>query len=61
MKVRDAIERLRREGWVQVRMTGSHRIFQHPSRRGTVTLPDHATKELAPGTWHNIQEQAGWR
>jgi len=61
MKARDVIKRLLAEGWVQARVNGSHRIFQHPTKRGTVTVPDHATKDLKPGTWHNIQKQAGWR
>jgi predicted RNA binding protein YcfA (HicA-like mRNA interferase family) len=38
VKVRAMIRLLERDGWRQVRQTGSHRHFRHPTKRGTVTV-----------------------
>jgi hypothetical protein len=38
MKVRDAIRMLQDEGWILVRVRGSHRQFKHPQRPGLVTI-----------------------
>jgi predicted RNA binding protein YcfA (HicA-like mRNA interferase family) len=38
MKVRDLIALLESEGWFQARQKGSHRQFQHRSKKGTVTV-----------------------
>ncbi len=61
VKVGEAIRRLEREGWFLVRTTGSHRIFRHATRPGTVTVPGKPGDQLKEGTWNSIQEQAGWR
>ncbi len=60
-KVCAILRRLEQDGWQQVRQRGSHRIFRHPRKPGTVTVPDHPNDEPAPGTWQSIQEQAGWK
>jgi predicted RNA binding protein YcfA (HicA-like mRNA interferase family) len=60
-KVREILRRLHDDGWRQVRQTGSHRIFRHPLKRGTVTVPGHPNDEPAAGTWLSIQRQAEWR
>jgi predicted RNA binding protein YcfA (HicA-like mRNA interferase family) len=63
IKVRDAIQRLEADGWRQIagRGKGSHRVFRHATKPGTVTVPGHPNMDLAPGTWLSIQRQAGWR
>lgn len=58
-KVREAIRLVERDGWVQVRMRGSHRIYEHPEKDGEVTIPGRPSKDLAIGTWRNILRQAG--
>ena len=35
MKVRDIIREIEQAGWYQVRQTGSHRQFHHPTHKGT--------------------------
>ncbi|MBQ8086860.1 MAG: type II toxin-antitoxin system HicA family toxin [Clostridia bacterium] len=40
MKAREAIRRLKKEGWVEVRQTGSHKQFVKDGKR--LTVPDHA-------------------
>jgi predicted RNA binding protein YcfA (HicA-like mRNA interferase family) len=61
VKVREAIRRLRRDGWVQTGQEGSHRQFEHPDKPDKVTVAGHLNDDLRPGTWISIQEQAGWR
>ena len=39
--------------------TGSHRIFKHPTKKGTVTIPGHPNQDLAPGTVNSIRKQSG--
>jgi predicted RNA binding protein YcfA (HicA-like mRNA interferase family)/predicted RNase H-like HicB family nuclease len=42
---REIIRRLLREGWIEVRITGSHHVFKHPDSRDTVVVP-HPKKDL---------------
>jgi predicted RNA binding protein YcfA (HicA-like mRNA interferase family) len=57
-KVRDALELLRKDGWLQVRQTGSHRHFRHPTKRGLVTVPGRPADDLPVGTWKSVMRQA---
>lgn len=59
MKVSEILEILRRDGWVQVAMRGSHRQFKHPSKPGRVTVPGKPSKDLHPATLNSILKQAG--
>lgn len=59
MKIRHVLRVLRRDGWVIVRIRGSHRQLQHPTKRGTVTVSGHPTAEVARGTLKSIVRQAG--
>jgi predicted RNA binding protein YcfA (HicA-like mRNA interferase family) len=59
VKVRDLIKRVERDGWQQVRTTGSHRHFRHPGKPGTVTIPGHPNDDVATGTKLSILKQAG--
>jgi predicted RNA binding protein YcfA (HicA-like mRNA interferase family) len=60
-KVREVIRRLESEGWTLDRMRGSHHIFQHPAKPGTVTVAGKPSDNVPPGTWNTIQRQAGWQ
>jgi predicted RNA binding protein YcfA (HicA-like mRNA interferase family) len=59
MKVREIIKRLEADGWVQVRMRGSHRQFHHPTKPGTVTVAGKPSLDLPRGTLNSILKQAG--
>ncbi|MBI1756363.1 MAG: type II toxin-antitoxin system HicA family toxin [Fimbriimonas ginsengisoli] len=61
MTVRDIIKLIESDGWVQVRMKGSHRQFKHPGKRGIVTIAGHPSKELPKPTEKSILNQAGLR
>jgi predicted RNA binding protein YcfA (HicA-like mRNA interferase family) len=59
MKVKDLIALLETDGWRQVRMKGSHRQFQHPTKPGTVTVAGKLSVDLPPGTLNSVLKQAG--
>lgn len=56
---RDIIGRLRRDGFEQVSVHGSHHKFIHPQTRKQVIVP-HPKRDLPRGTVGNIYKQAGW-
>ncbi len=58
VKVRDVLKLLRRDGWKQVRMKGSHRQFRHAEKPGTVTVAGNPGVEVPVGTLKNIFKQA---
>ncbi|MGL6097967.1 MAG: type II toxin-antitoxin system HicA family toxin [Fimbriiglobus sp.] len=60
MKVREALRRLRDDGWVCVKSRGGHRQFKHPSKPGRVTVSGKPSHTLPPGTEASIRKQAGW-
>jgi len=59
MKVKILINMLKLNGWVQVRMRGSHRQYQHPKKKGTVTVSGKLSAEIPVGTQNSILRQAG--
>ena len=58
-KVREAVKLIEADGWVQVKMKGSHRQFKHPTKTGRVTIAGHPNDDLAPGTYNSFLKQAG--
>ena len=54
----ELLRALRRDGWQQVRQSGSHISLKHPIKRGTVTVPKHAHVILKLKTLETILEQA---
>lgn len=59
MKANDLIKILQKNGWYEVRQTGSHRIFKHSTNPVTIVVPDHGKKDIKTGTLHAILKQAG--
>jgi predicted RNA binding protein YcfA (HicA-like mRNA interferase family) len=57
MKSREVIAQLEADGWVEVRQSGSHKQFRHPTKPGTVTVP-HPKKDMPVGTLKSIEKQA---
>ena len=60
MDSKHIIRKLEAEGWRHVRTRGSHHMFHHPTRPGTVTVP-HPKKDIPPGTLRSIERQSGVR
>lgn len=58
MRSRDVINALKAAGWAEIRQTGSHKQFRHPTLPGTVTVP-HPKADLAIGTLKSIERQSG--
>lgn len=58
MRSREVISKLEAAGWREVRQTGSHKQFRHPTRPGTVTVP-HPQADLPKGTLKSISKQSG--
>ncbi len=58
MRSGDIIKVLEKDGWIEVRQTGSHKQFRHPEKMGTVTVP-HPKREMAIGTIKSIERQSG--
>jgi predicted RNA binding protein YcfA (HicA-like mRNA interferase family) len=56
---REIIARLRAEGWILRRTSGSHHHFSKESVAMIVTVP-HPRKDLPLGTVRAIYRQAGW-
>lgn len=56
---RHIIRRLTEEGWVLVRVEGSHHHFKKEGTRDLITVP-HPKKDLPPGTARRIAKIAGW-
>jgi len=51
-KIRDVLNMLKRDGWVEVATRGSHRQFKHPAKPGD---------DVPPGILNSILKQAGLR
>jgi predicted RNA binding protein YcfA (HicA-like mRNA interferase family) len=59
VKVKELVAMLEADGWVQVRMKGSHRQFHDPVKPGTVTVAGKPSIEVPPGTLNSALKQAG--
>lgn len=59
MNSKALIAELVADGWILIRVTGSHHHFRHPIKRGLVTVP-HPKKDLPVGTVKSICRQAGY-
>lgn len=52
---------IEKEGFVFIRQTGSHKIYQKQTEDGKITIPIpiHSNKPLKKGTLHNILKKTG--
>lgn len=57
MTAQEAIRKLKREGWKEVRQAGSHKQFVKDGTR--ITVPAHKG-DLTPGVERDIRKKAGW-
>ena len=58
MKSADIIRELLEVGWTLDRVRGSHHIFKHSTRPGSIVVP-HPKKDLGVGLIAAIRKQAG--
>ena len=59
--MREVISLIEKDGWRFERQRGSHRIYRHPAKPGTVTIAGARNKDLQPGTLQSILRQAGMK
>jgi predicted RNA binding protein YcfA (HicA-like mRNA interferase family) len=55
---KDLMKMIEDDGWVLVRVRGSHHHYRHPVKPGVTTIK-HPEKDTPLGTAHNILRQAG--
>jgi predicted RNA binding protein YcfA (HicA-like mRNA interferase family) len=58
-KIRDVIKLLEKDGWFLVNTVGSHRQYEHPTKRGKVTVAGKLSDDVRKGTIASILKQAG--
>ena len=58
-KVREAIRAVEEDGWRYMRTRGSHRVYKHPVKSGTVVIAGQPNDDVPAGTWNSILKQAG--
>jgi predicted RNA binding protein YcfA (HicA-like mRNA interferase family) len=61
MKFREIIAIITADGWYLARTRGSHRIYKHEVKQGTVTIAGQPNEDVRPGTKISILKQAGLR
>jgi len=59
LKVKDVIKMIEKDGWILVRIRGSHRHFHHPAKPGTVTIAGKESIDMPAGTFNSVLKQAG--
>ena len=60
MKFRDLIKMMEADGWFLARSNGSHCIYKHPTKPGSVPVPVHSLGHDVPtGLRQAILKQAG--
>ena len=60
MDSRAIIKRLRREGWLEASVTGSHHVYKKPGIASLISVT-HPRKDVSPGLLRGIQKIAGWK
>jgi mRNA interferase HicA len=50
---------LKRDGWCQVRQSGSHMIMEHLKKKGQIVFPFHGSKQVGKGLEKKILKEAG--
>ena len=56
---KDLVRFLRKQGYKEVRQTGSHLVLDHPTR-GIIVIPVHRGKDLGKGLFLRILKDAGF-
>jgi predicted RNA binding protein YcfA (HicA-like mRNA interferase family) len=61
MKYRDLLKLIENAGWRAHHQTGSHIVFRHPSRPGSIVVAGggKASRDVPKGTENAILRQAG--
>jgi mRNA interferase HicA len=49
MKSSELVRKFKQAGWIEIRQSGSHKIFKNPNSGETVPVPYHGSKEVPSG------------
>jgi mRNA interferase HicA len=58
MKSSELLRILVKDGWYELRKTGSHAIMKHPVKPNQIVVPFHSGKEVPKGTLQAILKDA---
>ena len=58
MKTSELFKLLKKDGWFEIRQTGSHVMLQHPVKKGQLVVPYHGSKEVPSGILKAILKEA---
>ena len=58
MKSSELLRILKKDGWFEVRQTGSHLIMAHPTKFKKIIVPFHGGKEVPKGTLLSVLKDA---
>lgn len=59
MKSSELIKKFEKGGWIEIRQSGSHKIFKNPKSQLTISVPSHGSKEVPTGLAKKLLKQAG--
>ena len=59
MKYREIVRLVEQDGWFRKRTSGSHQIYKHPIKPGTVVIAYYGARDIPEGTIKSILKQAG--
>ena len=59
MKSSELVRKFERAGWIEIRQTGSHKIFRNPKTNETIPVPYNGSKEVGTGLANKILKKAG--
>lgn len=48
MKSSELVRKFQQAGWVEIRQSGSHKIFRNPLTKEVISVPFHGSKEVGP-------------
>ncbi len=58
MKSSELLRLLKKDGWYEVRQSGSYIIMEHPEKGGKLVVPFHASNEVKKGLLKAILKDA---
>lgn len=58
MKSSELVRLLKKDGWFEVRQSGSHIVMKHPEKEGKLIVPFHASSEVKKGLLNGILKKA---
>jgi len=59
MKYSELLRILKKNGWYEIRQTGSHIMMKHPDKENTIVVPNHGSHEVKKGLLKAIITQSG--